>query len=35
MSANQASANAQKKFEYEQGIKNQQIQNLNSVPSLI
>jgi hypothetical protein len=35
MSANQANANAQKKFEYEQGIKNQQIQNLNSVPSLI
>jgi hypothetical protein len=35
MSANQANANAQKKFEYEQGIKNQQIQNLNTVPSLI
>jgi hypothetical protein len=35
VSANQANANAQKKFEYEQGIKNQQIQNLNSVPSLI
>ena len=35
MSANQANANAQKKFEYEQGIKNQQIKNLNTVPSLI
>ncbi len=35
MSANQANANAQKKFEYEQGIKNQQIQNLNTIPSLI
>jgi len=35
MSANQSSANAQQKFEYEQGIKNQQIKNLNSVPSLI
>lgn len=35
VAANQASANAQKKFEYEQGIKNQQIKNLNSVPSLI
>lgn len=35
ISANQANANAQKKFEYEQGIKNQQIKNLNTVPSLI
>lgn len=35
VAANQANANAQKKFEYEQGIRNQQIQNLNTVPSLI
>lgn len=35
VAANQANANAQKKFEYEQGIKNQQIKNLNTVPSLI
>jgi hypothetical protein len=35
VAANQANATAQKKFEYEQSIRNQQIQNLNTVPSLI
>jgi len=34
MQANQASANQQKQFEYEQGIRNQKIANLNSVPTL-
>lgn len=34
MQANQASAERQRQYEYQQGIRNQQIKNLNSVPTL-